>query len=70
MVPTLACVHAAKLALLACGLRDGIVVDVGFSSTRVVPVLNGIPLRWASRSSVIGGEPRDPCGGSDLKLVR
>ena len=62
-VPAAAMLHGAVLALAACGAAEGLVIDMGFVSTRVIPVLNGAVVRAASRTCQLGGalvSPRRP----------
>ena len=53
--PSIAVVPHATAVLVAHGLSTGLVVDVGETSTRVTPVLNGAPLKkWMRRSDLSG----------------
>ena len=54
-VPRCCVVDSASLVLFAHGLTDGIVVNVGFSQTFVVPVVGGRCVRDAVVSGRVGG---------------
>ena len=53
--PQLCFQHDASLACYAHGLHTGVVVDFGWSSLRVVPVLEGHPLRRSVKIYDYGG---------------
>ena len=54
-VPSIAIVPHATSVLVAHGLSTGLVVDIGETSTRVTPVVDGVPLReWIRRSMLCG----------------
>ena len=52
--PLLHFVNSAILPMFACGLRSGLVVDVGHNETRVTPVFEGYPIMNALRSTPLG----------------
>lgn len=54
-VPALYLTTPAVLALYACGRTDGVVLDAGYSSTSVVPISGGRPVRAAAAAVAFGG---------------
>ena len=67
-VPAVTVVNGAGLALAACGVREGLVIDIGFVSTRVIPVLHGQVVRSALQSCQIGGTSGFWCKPSSASL--
>ena len=54
--PSVAVLPHSVCVLAAHGLSTGLVIDIGETSTRVTPVLNGVPLRNLMRRVSVGGK--------------
>ncbi len=59
-VPALAILHPEILALLATGRTTGIVVDIGYHMSSVIPIYSGFPLSHAYNKMDIGEKDINP----------
>ena len=55
-VPSLLILDQSRLSLFASGRRTGLVVDLGYQTTYIVPLYEGYPLSHAIRRMDIGGK--------------
>lgn len=65
-VPSSALLPKSTLALFGNGKTTGLVVDSGYENTRVVPIHEGFPLTYYSRSMPVGGRHITNCFSSLL----